>query len=45
LTFLSNIWLARGCRSDGQQMRLLILARPADLDAGEITDKGYLNQR
>jgi feruloyl-CoA synthase len=26
-------------------MRLLIMARPADLDAGEITDKGYLNQR
>jgi feruloyl-CoA synthase len=25
--------------------RLLILARPADLDAGEITDKGYVNQR
>ena len=25
--------------------RLLILASPASLDAGEITDKGYLNQR
>jgi feruloyl-CoA synthase len=25
--------------------RLLIMARPADLDAGEITDKGYVNQR
>ncbi|HEY7921106.1 MAG TPA: hypothetical protein VIE45_15705, partial [Streptosporangiaceae bacterium] len=25
--------------------RLLVLARPADLDAGEITDKGYVNQR
>jgi feruloyl-CoA synthase len=25
--------------------RLLVLARPASLDAGEITDKGYLNQR
>ena len=22
-----------------------MLARPADLDAGEITDKGYVNQR
>jgi feruloyl-CoA synthase len=21
------------------------MARPADLDAGEITDKGYVNQR
>jgi len=25
--------------------RLLIMTRPADLDAGEITDKGYVNQR
>ena len=25
--------------------RLLILEEPADVDAGEITDKGYLNQR
>jgi feruloyl-CoA synthase len=25
--------------------RLAILSRPASLDAGEITDKGYLNQR
>jgi feruloyl-CoA synthase len=25
--------------------RLLIMARPASLDAGEITDKGYVNQR
>ena len=25
--------------------RLLILARPASLDAGEVTDKGYVNQR
>jgi feruloyl-CoA synthase len=25
--------------------RLLLLAQPASLDAGEITDKGYLNQR
>jgi feruloyl-CoA synthase len=25
--------------------RMLILAHPADLDAGEITDKGYINQR
>jgi len=25
--------------------RLAVLARPADLDAGEITDKGYVNQR
>jgi feruloyl-CoA synthase len=25
--------------------RLVVMARPADLDAGEITDKGYVNQR
>jgi feruloyl-CoA synthase len=25
--------------------RLVLLGRPADLDAGEITDKGYVNQR
>jgi feruloyl-CoA synthase len=25
--------------------RLLVLSRPADLDHGEITDKGYVNQR
>jgi feruloyl-CoA synthase len=25
--------------------RLLVMARPASLDAGEITDKGYVNQR
>jgi feruloyl-CoA synthase len=25
--------------------RLVLLAEPADLDAGEITDKGYVNQR
>ena len=31
--------------SSGRVERLLIMARPADLDAGEITDKGYVNQR
>jgi len=25
--------------------RLLVMAHPASLDAGEITDKGYVNQR
>ena len=25
--------------------KLAVLARPADLGAGEITDKGYINQR
>jgi feruloyl-CoA synthase len=31
--------------SAGRIERLVILARPASLDAGEITDKGYVNQR
>lgn len=31
--------------SAGRVARLLLLSRPADLDSGEITDKGYLNQR
>jgi len=25
--------------------RLIVMAQPASLDAGEITDKGYVNQR
>ena len=25
--------------------RLAVMARPADLDGGETTDKGYVNQR
>ena len=31
--------------SAGRVARLLLMSRPADLDAGEITDKGYVNQR
>jgi feruloyl-CoA synthase len=31
--------------SSRQVARLLLLATPASLDAGEITDKGYVNQR
>lgn len=31
--------------SSMQIRRLLLLAEPASLDAGEITDKGYVNQR
>jgi feruloyl-CoA synthase len=31
--------------SAARVQRLLIMARPASLDAGEITDKGYINQR
>jgi feruloyl-CoA synthase len=26
-------------------VRALVLATPPDIDAGEITDKGYINQR
>jgi feruloyl-CoA synthase len=26
-------------------MRALLLAEPASVDGGEITDKGYINQR
>ena len=31
--------------SAGRIERMAVLARPADLDAGELTDKGYINQR
>jgi feruloyl-CoA synthase len=31
--------------SSGRVARLLVMSRPAGLDAGEITDKGYVNQR
>jgi feruloyl-CoA synthase len=31
--------------SAGRIERILLMTRPADLDAGEITDKGYVNQR
>ena len=29
----------------GRVTRVLLMSRPADLDAGEVTDKGYVNQR
>jgi feruloyl-CoA synthase len=31
--------------SSARVERLLVMARPASLDAGEVTDKGYVNQR
>lgn len=34
-----------GSGSSARIERLLVMTRPADLDAGEITDKGYVNQR
>jgi feruloyl-CoA synthase len=35
----------RAAGSAARVERLAVLARPADLDSGEITDKGYVNQR
>jgi feruloyl-CoA synthase len=37
--------LNQGAGSAARIERLLLLAEPPSLDAGEITDKGYLNQR
>jgi feruloyl-CoA synthase len=37
--------LNRGAGSAARVERLILLAEPPSLDAGEITDKGYLNQR
>jgi feruloyl-CoA synthase len=37
--------LNAGAGSAGRVQRLLLLAEPPSLDAGEITDKGYINQR
>ena len=34
-----------GQGSAGRVERLLLLAAPPDMDAGEVTDKGYVNQR
>jgi feruloyl-CoA synthase len=35
----------QGSGSASRVERLIVMKRPADLDAGEITDKGYVNQR
>jgi feruloyl-CoA synthase len=40
---LADLGSASG--SAARVQRLLVMARPASLDDGEITDKGYLNQR
>ncbi len=37
--------LNHGAGSASRVQRLLLLSEPPSLDAGEITDKGYLNQR
>ena len=36
---------AQGGNSSGHAARALLLAEPASVDGGEITDKGYINQR
>ncbi|MBR0753196.1 feruloyl-CoA synthase [Bradyrhizobium jicamae] len=36
---------AQGGHSSGHATRALLLAEPASVDGGEITDKGYINQR
>lgn len=35
----------RGTNSSGHATRALLLAEPPSVDGGEITDKGYINQR
>lgn len=35
----------QGSNSSGHATRALLLAEPASVDGGEITDKGYINQR
>jgi feruloyl-CoA synthase len=37
--------LNQSARTSRRVERLMLLADPPDLDAGEITDKGYINQR
>ncbi|MGH9056649.1 MAG: feruloyl-CoA synthase [Acidimicrobiales bacterium] len=37
--------LNSGAGSSARVERLVLMAQPASLDAGEITDKGYVNQR
>ena len=47
------IWRPRGCllpnrKKSGSSRRIarvLLMAEPADIDAGEIIDNGYINQR
>ena len=36
---------AQGGGSSSHATRALLLAEPASVDGGEITDKGYINQR
>jgi feruloyl-CoA synthase len=45
LVAVMNRLAAQGGGSSQRLERLLVLREPAALDAGEITDKGYVNQR
>jgi feruloyl-CoA synthase len=38
-------WNAKNSGSSTRIQRLLLLCDPPSIDAGEITDKGYTNQR
>jgi feruloyl-CoA synthase len=42
---LAKLKAQGGGGSSGYATRALLLAEPASVDAGEITDKGYINQR
>jgi feruloyl-CoA synthase len=42
---LAKLKVQSGGASSGHATRALLLAEPASVDGGEITDKGYVNQR
>jgi feruloyl-CoA synthase len=42
---LARLKAQSGGGSSGHAIRALLLAEPASVDGGEITDKGYVNQR
>jgi feruloyl-CoA synthase len=42
---LAKLKVQSGGSSSGHATRALLLAEPASVDGGEITDKGYINQR
>jgi feruloyl-CoA synthase len=42
---LARLKAQSGGGSSGHATRALLLAEPASVDGGEITDKGYINQR
>jgi feruloyl-CoA synthase len=42
---LAKLRMQSGGGSSGHATRALLLAEPASVDGGEITDKGYINQR